>query len=337
MQLVTVGLTGVLLITLRWIYFDHWTSLPRSPFLRRLHKQTVELFDSVTLVNIFIAIAIAAASLSMLRNGPPAIFEDEILRLINGIEFWLLALYYIICFCLSPFRPRSRMRFCILAMGGGFLSYILYLAFFFGHRVSVADGPAYEVVVKTCQDVYHYPSVYINYDYDNRNEEKKSYGQSLKDALPAIGGGFGGLILVLLLSRLLSVFFDIWERLEKHCKLLTQIIAFVVLSPYKTYKAILFTYSWLKRPANRPIRAFLIITIFYGHYVAGAAYSIYRLFHFRYRLRRFSQQEFEGNEWGFGQITAVVAYVPVGFDFFISFVGKLGDTHECGLGGLMEI
>lgn len=61
LQLAVVGLSGVLLMTIRWIAFEKWTDLPRSQSLRRLHRQTVELSDSVTLVNIFISIAIGAA------------------------------------------------------------------------------------------------------------------------------------------------------------------------------------------------------------------------------------------------------------------------------------
>ena len=123
-------------MTIRWIAFEKWTDLPRSQLLRRLHRLTVELFDSVTLVNVFISIAIGPASLSLVRSGPPPIFEDEILRLINGTQFWLLGLYCLIGFCLAPFRSRSRLRCCVLAVCGGFTCYMMYLDYFLSHRVN---------------------------------------------------------------------------------------------------------------------------------------------------------------------------------------------------------
>ena len=314
LQLVFVDLTGVLLMTTRWIAFVKWTDLPRSKSLRRLHKLTVELFDSLTLVNIFLSIAVAAASLSLIRYGPPPIFEDEILRLINGIEFWLLALYFLIGLCLAPFRPRTRLRFCVLASLGGFTCYCMYLDYFLNHRVSTPDVLPYQLVVKTCQEVFHYPNVWVNYDLtqqeeDDYNKQENSSSSYIYLAAYILATGlFVGFFVVCSL---------LMEWLEEHCKplhkLISGIVHFIVTSPSKAYK--LFR-------EHRLLRAFLVITVFSGHYIAGTSYAVFRLYQYRSRIEKFNQQEFQGNQWSFGQITAIVAYLPVGYDLLFSIAGR---------------
>lgn len=318
LQLVFVGLTGVLLMTIRWIAFEKWTDLPRSQPLRRIHKLTVELFDSLTLVNIFISTAIAAASLSLVRNGPPPLFEDEILRLINGIQFWLLALYYLIGSFLAPFRPRTRLRFCALALCGGFTCFTMYLAYFLGDRVSTPDVLPYKLVVTTCQEVFHYPSLYVNYDLtqqeiDEANEQDNSRSNNIIVAAWTVGS----FLAVGLSLGLIYLSFILMEWLEHHCKPLHKLISgtihFIVTSPSKAYK--LFR-------EHRLLRAFLVITVFSGHYIAGTSYAVFRLYKYRSRIEQFNQQEFQGNQWTFGQITAIIAYLPIGYDLLLSIAGR---------------
>lgn len=318
LQLVFVGLTGVLLMTIRWIAFEKWTDLPRSQPLRRLHKLTVELFDSITLVNIFVAIAMAAASLSLVRNGPPPIFEDEILRLINGIQFWLLSLYFLVGFCLAPFRPRTRLRFCILATCGGFTCYNIYLAYFLSHRVSTPDVLPYKLVVKTCQEVFHYPSLWVNYSLTQKEKDdsNKQENSSSNYIILAISMG-GSILAIVLLLGLIVLSYILMAWLEDHCKPLHRLISgikhFIVTSPSRAYK--LF---W----EHRLLRAFLVITVFSGHYIAGTSYAVFRLYQYRSRIEKFNQQEFQGNQWTFGQITAIIAYLPVGYEFLLSIAGR---------------
>ncbi len=318
LQLVFVGLTGVLLMTIRWIAFEKWTDLPRSQARRRLHKLTVELFDSLTFVNIFVSITIAAASLSLVRNGPPPIFEDEILRLINGIQFWLLALYYLIGFCLAPFRPRTRLRFCVLAMCGGFTCYMMYLDYFLSHRVSTPDVLPYKLVVKTCQEVFHYPSVWVNYDATQQEKDDAEKQENNSSNGIIVAASMGGSILAIgLLLGLLFLYYILMEWLEDHCKplhiLIRGIVHFIATLPSRAYK--LFR-------EHRLLRAFLVITIFSGHYIAGTSYATFRLYQYRSRIETFNQQVFQGNQWTFGQTTAVVAYLPVGYDLLFSIAGR---------------
>ncbi len=318
LQLVFVGLTGVLLMTIRWIAFEKWTDLPRSQLLRRLHKLTVELWDSLTFVNIFVSIAIAAASLSLVRNGPPPIFEDEILRLINGIQFWLLALYYLIGCCLAPFRPRTRLRFCVLAICGGFTCYMMYLDYFLSHRVSTPDVLPYKLVVKTCQEVFHYPSVWVNYDSTQQeiddSEKQENSSTNYITVAASVAGSFLGVGLIV---GLMFLYYILMEWLEDHCKPLHRLIRgikhFIATSPSRAYK--LFR-------SHRLLRAFLVITFFSGHYIAGTSYAVFRLYQYRSRIEKFNQQQFQGNQWTFGQITAVIAYLPVGYDLLFSIAGR---------------
>ena len=318
LQLAFVGLTGILLMTIRWIAFAKWTDLPRSQPLRRLHKSTVELFDSLTLVNIFVSIAIAAASLSLVRNGPPPIFEDEILRLINGIQFWLLALYYLIGFCLTPFRPRSRLRFCVLATCGGFTCFNMYLAYFLTRRVSTPDVLPYKLAVKTCQEVFHYPSLWVNYDL-TQQEKDDSHKQdnSPLNYLYVFASLVGSVLALGLLLGLCILSYILMEWLEEHCKPLHRLISgigrFIITSPSKAYKSF---------QEHRLLRAFLVITVFSGHYIAGTSYAVFRLYQYRSRIEKFNQQEFQGNQRTFGQITAIVAYLPIGYDILFSIAGR---------------
>ena len=305
-------------MTIRWIAFEKWTDLPQSQSLRRLHKLTVELFDSLTLVNIFVSTAIAAASLSLVRNGPPPIFEDEILRLINGIQFWLLALYFLIGFCLAPFRPRTRLRFCALATCGGFTCYNMYLVYFLSHRVFTPDVLPYKLVVKTCQENFHYPSLWVNYDFTQQERDDSEKQESSPSNYIFMVASIAGSILALgLLLGLFVLSFILMDWLEEHCKrlhrLIRGIIHFIVTSPSKAYK--LFREHCL-------VRAFLVITVFSGHYVAGTSYAVFRLYQYRSRIEEFNQQEFQGNQWTFGQITAIIAYLPVGYDFLLSIASQ---------------
>ena len=305
-------------MTIRWIAFEKWTDLPRSQRLRRLHKLTVELFDSITLVNIFVSTAIAAASLSLVRNGPPPIFEDEILRLVNGIQFWLLALYYLIGFCLAPFRPRSRLRFCVLAMCGGFTCFAMYLVYFLGHRVSTPDVLPYKLVVKTCQEAFHYPSLYVNYDLTQQEiDEANKQDDSRSDSIIMAAYTVGSFLAMGLFVGLLYLSLILMDWLEDHCKPLHKLICgtvrFIVTSPSKAYK--LFR-------DHRFLRAFLVITFFSGHYIAGTSYAVFRLYKYRSRIEQFNQQEFQGNQWTFGQITAIIAYLPIGYDLLLSIAGR---------------
>ena len=309
LQLAFVGVTGVLLMTVRWIAFVKWTDLPRSQSLRRLHKLTVELFDSLTLVNIFVSIAIAAASLSLVRNGPPPIFEDEILRLINGIQFWLLALYYLIGICLVPFRPQTRRRFCVLAILGGFTCYNMYLAYFLSRRVSTPDVLPYKLVVETCQEVFHYPSLWVNYDLTQQEKDDMNKQEnSSTNYIIVLASMFGSMLAIGLLLGLL--FLGYCEPLHR---LISGTVHFIVTSPSRAYK--LFR-------AHRLLRAFLVITVFSGHYIVGTSYAVFRLYQYRARIEKFNQQEFQGNQWTFGQITAIVAYLPVGYDLLLSIAGR---------------
>ena len=305
-------------MTIRWIAFVNSTGLPRTQFLRRLHKLTVELFDSLTLVNIFLSMAIAAASLSLVRYGPPPIFEDEILRLINGIQFWLLALYFLIGVCLAPFRPRSRLRFCVLATSGGFTCFGMYMNYFLSHRVSTPDVLPYKLVVKTCQEVFRYPSVWVNYDYTQQEQDDYAKQENSSWNYIILAATVGGGILAMGLFVGLLVFSVIlMEWLEGHCKplhrLISGIVRFIITSPSKAYK--LFR-------EHRLLRAFLVITIFSGHYIAGTSYAVFRLYQYRSRIEKFNQQHFQGNQWTFGQITAIVAYLPVGYDLLFSIAGR---------------
>ena len=318
LQLGLVGLTGVLLMTVRWIAFEKWTDLPRSQPLRRLHKLTVELFDSLTLVNVFISVAVAAASISLVRNGPPPIFEDEILGLINGIQFWLLARYFLIGLCLAPFRPRSRLRSCVLSTSGGFTCYNMYLAYFLSHRVSTPDVIPYKLVVKTCQELFRYPSVWVNYDLTQKERDDWNKQQhSSSDSIIAAASIAGSILAIGVLLGLFVLGFLLMEWLEDHCKplhrLISGIVHFIVTSPSKAYKS-------FRR--HRSLRAFLVITVFSGHYIAGTSYAVFRLYQYRSRIEKFNQQEFQGNQWSFGQITAIIAYLPVGYDLLFSIAGR---------------
>ena len=305
-------------MTIRWIAFVKWTDLPRSKPLRRLHKLTVELFDSLTLVNIFLSIAIAAASLSLVRNGPPPIFEEEILRLINGIQFWLLALYFLIGFCLAPFRPRARLRFCALAIAGGFTCYAMYLAYFLSYRIPTPDVLPYKLVVKTCQEVFHYPNVWVNYDLtqQEKDDSNKQENSSLNYVI-VVASVAGSILAIGLLLGLIVLSLLLMEWLEDHCKplyrLITGIVHFLVTSPSKAYKSY---------REHRLLRAFLVITVFCGHYIAGTSYAVFRLYQYRSRIEKFNQQGFQGNQWTFGQITATVVYLPFGYDVLFSIAGR---------------
>ena len=305
-------------MTIRWIAFVKWTDLPRSKPLRRLHRLTVELFDSLTLVNIFLSIAIAAGSLSLVRYGPPPIFEDEILRLINGIQFWLVALYFLIGFCLAPFRPKTRLRFCVSTAWGGFTCYSMYLVYFLSTRVSTPDVLPYKLVVNTCQEVFHYPSVWVNYDLTQQEQDdydKQENSHSNDVILAAYMGG--SILAIALFVGFIVLSIILMEWLEDHCKPLHRLISatvrFISTSPSKAYK--LFR-------EHRLLRAFLVITIFSGHYIAGTSYAVFRLYQYRSRIEKFNQQEYQGNQWTFGQITAIVAYLPVGYDLLFSIAGR---------------
>lgn len=262
--------------------------------------------------------AIAAASLSLVRYGPPPIFEDEILRLINGIQFWLLALYFLIGVCLAPFRPKSRLRFCVLATLGGFTCFGMYMVYFLSHRVSTPDVLPYKLVVKTCQEDFRYPSVWVNYNLTQ--QERDDYVKQVNSSSNYIilAATVGGSILSMGLFVGLLVFSVILiEWLEEHCKplhkLISGIVRFIITSPSKAYK--LFR-------EHRLLRAFLVITVFSGHYIVGTSYAVFRLYQYRSRIEKFNQQQFQGNQWTFGQITAIVAYLPVGYDLLFSIAGR---------------
>lgn len=253
----------------------------------------------------------------MVRAGPPPIFEDEILRLINGIQFWLLALYLLIGFCLTPFRPKTKLRFCILALCGGFTCYMIYLDFFLSHRVSGHDAPAYKLVVQICEETFQYPKVWVNYDYtqkekdDLRKSENDPKNYASLAAIPA------GILAIGVLMGIMVLTMSFMDWLDRRCKPLHRFISsvwnFIVTSPSRAYK--LFR-------KHRLLRAFLVVSIFYGHYIAGVSYAVFRLYQYRYRIKEFNQAAFQGNQWSFGQITAVVAYVPVGYDILISIAGQ---------------
>ena len=194
---------------------------------------------------------------------------------------------------------------------------MIYLDFFLSHRVSGHDALAYKLVVQICEETFQYPKVWVN--YDSTDQEKDDLRKSDNDpknyaylaAIPASILAIGVLMGIMILVDFFMDWLDRrWKSLHRF---ISSVWIFIVTSPSRAYK--LFR-------KYRLLRAFLVVSIFYGHYIAGVSYAVFRLYQYRSRIKEFNQAAFQGNQWSFGQITAVVAYVPVGYDILISIAGQ---------------
>ena len=193
----------------------------------------------------------------------------------------------------------------------------MYLAFFLTRRVSTHDVLAHKLVVQICEEIYHYPKIWVSYDLTQQEKDDLDRNQNNSRSYAYIAAAFAGILVMGLFMGLLVLLLAFMDWLEDHCsilhKLITRTAHFVVTSPSRSYRM-------FRR--QLALRAFLVITIFYGHYIAGVSYAVFRLYQYRHRIEKFNQQEFQGNQWSFGQITAMVAYVPVGYDVLISVIGQ---------------